>query len=88
MTQQSIVIEQTLVDITCFVEFLKIYGLLKVDPWLSSFAIDYAIYKGRYDEALVFTQKVTDISLVLQKYIRIVNLNYILKNYSVSNFYF
>ncbi|XP_066147308.1 integrator complex subunit 10 [Euwallacea fornicatus] len=63
-------------------EFLKIYSHLKLDSWLASFVIDYAIYKGRYEEALMYLQKITDSNLTLQKYIRLADLFYIHKSYN------
>lgn len=63
-------------------EFLKIHSFLKLDTWLSVFIIDYALYRARYDEALLCLQKITDNSLFLQKYLRLASILYIKKTYS------
>ncbi|KAJ8939787.1 hypothetical protein NQ314_010991 [Rhamnusium bicolor] len=63
-------------------EFIKLNAHLKLDPWLSGFVIDYALYKGLYDEALMFLQKITDTSLLLYRHLRITSILYIKKNYS------
>lgn len=60
---------------------------LKLDPLLSGFVIDYALYKGLYDEALMFLQKITDPALLLYRYLRIASILYIKKNYSVSEIF-
>lgn len=57
---------------------------LNLDPQLSSFLIDYAIYKGLYDEALLFLQKITESSLMLQRHLRIASILYSRKSYAVS----
>ncbi|KAF7286708.1 integrator complex subunit 10 isoform X2 [Rhynchophorus ferrugineus] len=63
-------------------EFLKIHSNLKIDSWLSVFVIDFAIYRARYDEALICCQKISDNNMLLQKYIRLASIFYIKKNYS------
>ncbi|CAH1993576.1 unnamed protein product [Acanthoscelides obtectus] len=63
-------------------EFIKLNANLKLDPLLSGFVIDYALYKGLYDEALMFLQKITDPDILLQKFIRISGILYVKKNYS------
>ncbi|XP_060526875.1 integrator complex subunit 10 [Cylas formicarius] len=63
-------------------EFFKMQNHLKLDSWLSVFAIDYALYRARYDEAYLLLQKITDSSLFLQKYLRLASILYIKKNYS------
>ncbi|XP_018566240.1 integrator complex subunit 10 [Anoplophora glabripennis] len=63
-------------------EFIKMNAHLKLDPLLSGFVIDYALYKGLYDEALMFLQKITDPALLLYRYLRISSILYIKKNYS------
>ncbi|XP_057658479.1 integrator complex subunit 10 [Diorhabda carinulata] len=63
-------------------EFIKLNAHLNVDTLLSEFVIDYALYKGLYDEALIFLHKITDNSILLQKYIRITGILYSRKNYS------
>ncbi|XP_050303392.1 integrator complex subunit 10 [Anthonomus grandis grandis] len=62
-------------------EFLRIYSYLKLDSWLSVFIIDYALYRARYDEALLCLQKITENHVLLQKYIRVASILYIKKNY-------
>lgn len=69
-------------------EFFLLNGHLKVEPWLSSFIIDYAIYKGKYDEALLYLQKINEPALLLQKYINISNILCLKKDYSVSVCFF
>ncbi|CAH1104355.1 unnamed protein product [Psylliodes chrysocephalus] len=63
-------------------EFIKLNAHLKLDPLLSGFVIDYALYKGLYDESLMFLHKITDSSLLLQRYIRETAILYGKKNYS------
>ncbi|CAG9860599.1 unnamed protein product [Phyllotreta striolata] len=63
-------------------EFIKLNSNLKLDPLLSSFVIDYALYKGMYDEALMFLHKVTEPPLLLQRYIREASILYFKKKYS------
>ncbi|CAG9772960.1 unnamed protein product [Ceutorhynchus assimilis] len=62
-------------------EFLKIYSYLKLDTWLSLFIIDYAVYRARYDEALVCLQKLDEPKFVLQKFTRMASILYFMKNY-------
>ncbi|XP_072397868.1 integrator complex subunit 10 [Diabrotica undecimpunctata] len=62
-------------------EFIKLNSHLKLDQLLSGFLIDYTLYKGLYDDALVFIHKISDSSLFLQKYIRIASILYNKKNY-------
>lgn len=56
---------------------------LNLDPLLSGFLIDYTIYKGLYDDALLFLQKTTDPFLMLQRHLRIAGILYQRKNYVV-----
>ncbi|KAJ8914953.1 hypothetical protein NQ315_002477 [Exocentrus adspersus] len=63
-------------------EFIKMNTHLKLDPWLSGFVIDYALFKGLYDEALMFLQKISDPSLLLYRHLRIASILYMKKNYS------
>ncbi|CAH1174144.1 unnamed protein product [Phaedon cochleariae] len=63
-------------------EFIKLNAHLKLDLILSGFVIDYALYKNLYDEALMFLHKITDTTLLAQKYLRITGILYVKKNYS------
>ncbi|XP_074038385.1 integrator complex subunit 10 [Leptinotarsa decemlineata] len=63
-------------------EFIKLNGHLKLDPLLAGFVIDYALYKGLYDEALMFLHKITDSSLLLQRHMRLTSVLYTKKNYA------
>ncbi|KAG5882634.1 hypothetical protein JTB14_001824 [Gonioctena quinquepunctata] len=63
-------------------EFIKLNAHLKLDPLLSGFVIDYALYKGLYDEALMFLHKITDSPLLLHRHLRIAGILYTKKNYS------
>ncbi|RZB38920.1 Glyco transf 22 domain containing protein [Asbolus verrucosus] len=54
------------------------YGL---ESWFTNFVIDYAIYKGKYEDALVYLQKINDSNLLLSKYINIAGILYLKKNY-------
>ncbi|XP_019767898.1 integrator complex subunit 10 [Dendroctonus ponderosae] len=62
-------------------EFIKIYSHLQLDSWLSLFLIDYALYRAKYDEAITCVQKLTDINVLLVKYIRLASILYIKKNF-------
>ncbi|KAK4883162.1 hypothetical protein RN001_006481 [Aquatica leii] len=65
-------------------EFGKLNNHIKLDPWLLGFLIDYAIYKGRYDDALARLQQITDPHLQLAKNIRHASILYLRKNYTSS----
>lgn len=60
---------------------MKLNGVLKLDTILSQFLIDYSMYKGKYDDALLRVQE--DVNS-LAKDIRAVSLLYGRKLYSVS----
>lgn len=55
-----------------------------MDLLLSEFVTDYTLYKGMYDEALLFLQKLTDPALQLQNYLRLASILYTKRNYTVS----
>ncbi|KAJ8985663.1 hypothetical protein NQ317_015159 [Molorchus minor] len=80
--QQFFSLRVRLPTLNLFQEFIKMNSHLKLDPWLSGFVIDYALYKGLYDEALMFLQKITDTNLLLCRYIRMASILYIKKSYS------
>lgn len=64
-------------------EFIKLSGHLKLDSLLTKFLIDYALYKGRYDDALLRFQQVGDSCQVLSKNIQTAGMLYIKKNFTV-----
>ncbi|KAF2903241.1 hypothetical protein ILUMI_02937 [Ignelater luminosus] len=63
-------------------EFAKVNSHIKLDPWLSKFLIDYAIYKGRDDDALNRLQQINEPNLMLTKNIRHASILYLRKNYT------
>ncbi|KAF5294624.1 hypothetical protein FQA39_LY02756 [Lamprigera yunnana] len=65
-------------------EFGKLNNHVKLDSWLSGFLIDYALYKGCYDDALGRLQQIIDPQLQLVKNIRHANILYRRKNYTSS----
>lgn len=67
---------------TFLLEFVKLNGVLKLENVLSKFLIDYAAYKGRYDDALIRVQEANR-SLAID--IRAASVLYIKKNYTVMN---
>lgn len=66
-----------------FSEFVKLNSVLKLDIILSKFLIDYSIYKGRYDDALMRVQQETNRSLIRD--IRAASLFYIKKSFGVCD---
>ncbi|CAH0553252.1 unnamed protein product [Brassicogethes aeneus] len=65
-------------------EFPKLSANLKLDTWISNFLIDYAIYKGKYEDALTGLQQIFEPMAQLSKFIRIASVLYITKNYGSS----
>lgn len=64
-------------------EFGKLKNSLKLQPWLSGFIIDYAIFKAQYEDALLCLQQIKEPHLLLNRYVRLANIFYLQKNYHV-----
>jgi hypothetical protein len=58
---------------------------LKLETWFTSFVIDYAIYKGKYEDAVQYLHKIKDTNLLLRKNINIAGILYVKENYRVGN---
>lgn len=65
-------------------EFVKLSGHLKLDHWLFPFLIDYAIYKGRYDDALSRLLQITEPYMDTVKNLKMANVYFLKKNYRVN----
>lgn len=65
-------------------EFIKLNSLLKLDTVVSKFLVDYSVYKGRYDDALMRIQQDTNTNRSLARDVRMASLLYIKKNFTVS----
>lgn len=66
-----------------FSEFAKLSISLKLDTWLQNFLIDYAMYKGKLDEALTFLNQLHEPSLELSKNLKYANIMYLKKSFVV-----
>ncbi|XP_031333411.1 integrator complex subunit 10 [Photinus pyralis] len=65
-------------------EFSKLNTHIKLDAWLFNFLIDYSIYKGLYDDALIRLQQINDSHLSVAKNIRHSSILYLRKSYTSS----
>jgi hypothetical protein len=68
-----------------FLEFYMFNSYLKLETWFTSFVIDYAIYKGKYEDAVQYLHKIKDTNLLLRKNINIAGILYVKENYRVGN---
>jgi integrator complex subunit 10 len=62
-------------------EFYMFNSYLKLETWFTSFVIDYAIYKGKYEDAVQYLHKIKDTNLLLRKNINIAGILYVKENY-------
>lgn len=60
---------------------MKICNCLKIEPYISSFVADYMVYKGRFDDLLLYFPKSN--CQIVSKSIRIAHILYIKKDYAV-----
>ena len=59
---------------------------MKLDTWLQTFLIDYAMYKGKLDEALTFLNQLHEPSLELSKNLKYANIMYLKKSFVVRDY--
>lgn len=69
-------------------EFTKLSRDLKIENALNDFRIDYALYKGCYDDALVLLPTIPETVQGVSRNIRLACLYFCKKNYSVSKTFY